>query len=209
MASSSYSYTASELTDGRMPLGGSRPTRERTSQSNLAVVASPSASVAYLPEPQAEQEPPLQGVVMLSAPERARAMLTIQMVNLQSILSPDEYVRTFGRVSAYAPYGEHVWEGLKGALGRWRLAGGLPGWRSADLRLGWFRAPQRFSRNNAYTPVEDDDDLIYPTVYARDVSGEVYTYIWCLNIIVYRTRAWRVHHSRVITLMDYNDSVEY
>ena len=113
----------------------------------------------------------------------------------------------FGKVTPEAPFGQIIWHGMRELLHFWQRDGGRPShYPQSQLRLGWFRAPQPFSRERAGQDISTDvgHNWTYPAVF---YIGEVDIYggytMWCEAILIMRSRAWLVHGSRVQIIADF------
>ena len=75
-----------------------------------------------------------------------------------------------------------------------------------DIRLGWFQAPQPFSKRNAQLPLERDQSwhMPYPAVFVKPLVGDLWI-VRCLAILLNNGKTWYTHWSRVtlITTDDY------
>ena len=76
-----------------------------------------------------------------------------------------------------------------------------------DIRLGWFQAPQPFSRRNAELPLERDDwwQMPYPAVFVKWDRD-----LWivrCLAILLNNGKNWYTHWSRVTFITSDDDVI--
>ena len=118
--------------------------------------------------------------------------------------SAEHYFSLFGETRfGTAPFGSKVWNGIRelaarnAALGHYQLE---------NIQLGWFQAPQPFSKLNAQLPLESDQwwQMAYPAVFVK-LDGELWI-VWCLAILLNRGRGWYSHCSRV-TLLQTEENV--
>ena len=108
-----------------------------------------------------------------------------------------EYNAIYGIVSEEYPWGHSIWQGLNmeiknGMQHRWK--GGPQDYIGERAMGGYFRCPHPFSRENALRPYAAHDSLTYPAVFVK-ISEDVYV-MWCLAIVIRRSRGWWVHISR-------------
>jgi hypothetical protein len=115
-------------------------------------------------------------------------------------LTPD-YETLFGQITQECSYGNRVWQGMREtfrevlsqpAYNRTRGMG------SASMPLGLH--VRSLSRNAARVP-GGLTSRHYPCffVYAEEVE---YVYMWCLAIVLNRSRAWYVHKDRLMMISD-------
>ena len=104
---------------------------------------------------------------------------------------------------ATAPFGSRVWNGIRELAARDAELGYYP---LEDIRLGWFQAPQPFSKLNAQLPLERDQwwQMAYPAVFVK-LDGELWI-VRCLAILLNNGKNWYTHCSRV-TLLTTEDDV--
>ena len=106
-----------------------------------------------------------------------------------------EAVSLFGETNSdTAPFGSRVWDGMrKLATFDDKLRQYLP----EDIRLGWFQAPQPFSKRNAQLPLERDQwwQMPYPAVFVK-LDGVLWI-VRCLAILLNNGKSWYTHWSRV------------
>ena len=76
-----------------------------------------------------------------------------------------------------------------------------------DIRLGWFQAPQPFSKKNGELPLESDQSRQrqYPAFFVKPPAGDLWT-VRRLAILLNRSKTWYAHWSRV-TLITTDDDV--
>ena len=86
----------------------------------------------------------------------------------------EHYFSLFGEThSDTAPFGSRVWDGIRElAAFDAKLRHYLP----EDIRLGWFHAPQPFSKPNAQLPLERDQSrqMPYPAVFVKPLVGDLW-----------------------------------
>ena len=79
------------------------------------------------------------------------------------------------------------------------------GWHSGsgtisfELTMGWFLLPHIFSQAQARMPADRRDTIWFPAFFSEtwvDVSTELVP-MTCLNIVLWSSRPWWVHKSRV------------
>ena len=110
----------------------------------------------------------------------------------------EEYTSIYGIISDEYPWGHAIWQGLKmeikeGMRRPWN--GGPQHYSGYRARGGYFRAPAHFSKRDALQPYDAGcDHLSYPAVFV-EVSEDVYI-MWCLAIVIRRSKGWWVHASR-------------
>ena len=115
-----------------------------------------------------------------------------------------EYTSIYGIISDEYPWGHAIWQGLKmeitEGMGRsWN--GGPQHYSGRRARGGYFRAPAHFSKRDALQPYDAGcDHLSYPAVFV-EVSEDVYI-MWCLAIVIRRSKGWWVHASRAFVWPD-------
>jgi len=201
-----YSFLASDL--GRHAVFDSRPATD----GDEAIVA----GYTFIDEPHVPvletavhvEESLVHGPIVPMSVEESRVALaqsdlatlqaTLAVVNLPH-MNIYEYVSYFGVVDDEHRFGRHVWYGIRAHLREYRRRGGRgsPSWAS-HFMTGWFAPPLPFGREGARMPLTHADahhTVRYPAVFAHSDSDEFY--MWCLNILVARSKHWRVHHSRV------------
>jgi hypothetical protein len=157
------------------------------------------------------QEPAIEASTALHARESATASSSLQeqasdqivlvcrvAQNLGGCYMPThEYNSIYGIISPEFPWGHSIWQGLRteiriGMQHRWQ--GGPQDYMMQRAMGGYFRCPQPFSRSNALVPSTGQESLHYPVVFVQ-VEEEVYI-MWCLAIVIRRSRGWWVHRSR-------------
>ena len=91
------------------------------------------------------------------------------------------------------------WDGLQQDFIGYRFSDHMTGRRF----LGWFLCPTAFSQENAGRPAEPGDSVWYPAVFC-DVywSDGEYVYMACLHIILIQCKAWKVHRTRIIIVVE-------
>ena len=102
-----------------------------------------------------------------------------------------------------APFGSKVWNGIRKLAARDAVLGDYP---LEKIWLGWFQAPQPFSKPNARLPLERDQwwQMAYPAVFVK-LDGELWI-VRCLAILLNHGKNWYTHCSRV-TLLTTEDDV--
>jgi hypothetical protein len=115
-----------------------------------------------------------------------------------SYMHAKDYNAIYGIISAQYPWGHTIWQGLymeirKGMGHHWK--GGPQSFIGERAMGGYFHCAPHFSKRDALQPyVADCDHLTYPAVFV-EVSEDVYI-MWCLAIVIRRSKGWWVHASR-------------
>ena len=106
--------------------------------------------------------------------------------------------------SGTAPFGSRVWHGIRELASRDVQLRHYP---LDDMRLGWFQAPQPFSRRNAELPLERDEwwQMPYPAVFVK-WNGDLWI-VRCLAILLNNGRNWYTHWSRVTFITSDDDVI--
>jgi len=106
--------------------------------------------------------------------------------------------------SGTAPFGSRVWHGIRELAFRDVQLRRYP---LDDMRLGWFQAPQPFSRRNAELPLERDEwwQMPYPAVFVK-WDGDLWI-VRCLAILLNNGRNWYTHWSRVTFITSDDDVI--
>ena len=92
------------------------------------------------------------------------------------------YFSLFGEIhSDTAPFGSRVWDGMRELA---NFDDKLRQYPPEDIRLGWFQAPQPFSKKNAELPLEQDQSrqLQYPAFFVKPPAGDLWI-VRCLAIL--------------------------
>lgn len=138
------------------------------------------------------------------SPEQTLALLpAVQRLNIHCYTYPEllAYANDFGIPAAGAPFGVSVWQGIAAHFQRWVLSGcwtrgGPHAFLPGPFAVGWFYPPVPFGRAAAALDLDVVPyDEPYPAVFWLCSSGDVY--MWCLHIVIQRSRYWRVHRNRV------------
>ena len=119
-------------------------------------------------------------------------------------MTPEAYIREFGWVTPETPFGHKIWSGMRRMLQEWVEVGGQPAYYPPnELSLGWFTAPEPFSRANARLPVEPGraQGFTYPAVFFYEQATNEYI-MWCEHILLMRSRSWRARASRAAVNSD-------
>ena len=118
--------------------------------------------------------------------------------------SAEHYFSLFGETRlGTAPFGSKVWNGIRELAAR---DAALAYYLLQNIWLGWFQAPQPFSKPNARLPLERDQwwQMAYPAVFVK-LDGELWI-VRCLAILLNNGKNWYTHCSRV-TLLTTEDDV--
>ena len=113
-----------------------------------------------------------------------------------------DYETLFGQITQECLFGNRVWQGMQETfreiLSKPAYKGSPHAWRGKLLYASWFACPEPFSRNAAMVP-GGLTSRHYPCffVYAEEVD---YVYMWCLAIVLSRSRAWYVHKDRLLMI---------
>ena len=102
-----------------------------------------------------------------------------------------------------APFGSKVWNGIRELAVR---DAALRHYPLENIQLGWFQAPQPFSKVNAQLPLERIQWLLiaYPAVFVK-LNGELWI-VRCVATLLNNGKNWYTHWSRV-TLITTEDDV--
>ena len=84
-----------------------------------------------------------------------------KMLNLPQNNNARSHILRYGRLSLAFPFGERVWDGLRGDFQLYRYSYQMIG----NLFLAWFICPAVFGRDNAQLPVQPGDVVKYPAVF--------------------------------------------
>lgn len=124
-------------------------------------------------------------------------------------VSPQQFECQFGFCSPEAPFGDRLWEGMRAHLRAYYARGGRgsPSAYGAHFRAGWFLCPEPFGREAAALSVEQggSSGIWYPAVFTMGYHTQETISMWCLHILVMRTRVWHVHVSRVRIVAGYEE----
>ena len=118
--------------------------------------------------------------------------------------SAEHYFSLFGETRfGTAPFGSKVWSGIRELAAR---DAALRHYQLENIQLGWFQAPQPFSKLNAQLPLDRDQwwQMAYPAVFVK-LDGGLWI-VWCLAILLNKGKGWYTHWSRV-TLLTTEDNV--
>ena len=118
--------------------------------------------------------------------------------------SAEHYFSLFGETRfGTAPFGSKVWSGIRELAAR---DAALRHYQLENIQMGWFQAPQPFSKLNAQLPLDSDQwwQMAYPAVFVK-LDGELWI-VWCLAILLNKGKGWYTHWSRV-TLLTTEDNV--
>jgi hypothetical protein len=119
-------------------------------------------------------------------------------------LTPD-YEELFGQITPEFIYGNRVWQGMEETfrmiLSDPTYKGSPHAWHGKRLYSAWFACPEPFSRQAAMVP-GGTTIRHYPCffVYAEE---EDYVWMWCLAIVMKRSKAWCVHTGRLQQIKDW------
>ena len=127
------------------------------------------------------------------------------MTTLNIQMHPATYLERYGEPSLGAPYGVNVWQGLKRDLVEWLATPttGSPSGYQHRLVPGWFTAPAKFSKSEATHAREEVNGPTYPGLFVVDLVPDGFILMWCQHILIYRSRGWWVHPTRVQLLPNF------
>ena len=196
-----YSLSGSELTDPRMETAVGRPRNQRRE---------PPEEPEMDPPEEPEMEPPEEPEMEPPEAQRAIAARTVGILNLGAKWTVERYQQRFGNTTTKAPYGDQIWPEMRRMLIEYRNLGGKgsPAGFSSFIP-GFFRMPEKFSRTLAQLPKTDDEVCgpWYPAVFA--VWDETHVAMWCENILIFKSKLWIVHTSRIHLLAEYTAYVNF
>ena len=171
-----------------------------------------SSSVPYVAErmpTQADVEPerdagaPMQAqqVEHLSPLDWQRIKSHIKMLGpgFGDVRTPEQYYTYLGVPDPAAPCnspgwwgtGPNFWDTMMNLWMQYSLRYQFTG----ELQWAMFTVPHPFSRDNARLPLADTEWCSYPCVV--QIGSDVWVWIVCLNQLVFNSRGWWVHVSRV------------
>jgi hypothetical protein len=123
-------------------------------------------------------------------------------------LTTGRFVALFGEPSDQHPWGSRFWAGMDRALMDWRAVHN-GWWSNLRQRPVHFLLPAAFSKANASRPRSSETlasapPQFYPA-YAWGPVSEHY-YIACYNILLHKSRPWKIHQSWLTFFHDTNDT---
>ena len=125
--------------------------------------------------------------------DRRLVATALGRMNLSDHLSHEDYVELFGRVTAVAPFGERLWEGME----RLRMAHHKAQWYPNMVR-GFFWCPRPFGQRYSQMPLSEDEHSRgrwYPA-YFYEITPGLYMGMYCEALLLLKAPAWKVHISR-------------
>ena len=192
-----YELTSQTLVDRSTILDRSLLPSHRQSQPTAVSQSTPQSQPTAVPQskPQEPDPEPAVDERQLGLYRRMRSMLNLS----RNGTNARSYISRYGTLSENCPFGERVWDGLHQDFIGYRFSDHMTGRRF----LGWFLCPTAFSQENAGRPAEPGDSVWYPAVFC-DVywSDGEYVYMACLHIILIQCRAWKVHRTRIIIVVE-------
>jgi hypothetical protein len=159
-----------------------------------------------IPPPQTTTTPPSDRTLAITYEQADRAKRVAKCSALLggAGLTP-EYEKVFRQITPNCMYGDRVREGMRETFNEMvsnpEDRGSLRAWHGGkSLYSAWFACPEPFSHKAATVP-GGLTSRHYPCFFV--VSEEVqYVYMWCLAIVLNKSKTWKVHRDRLIMIED-------
>ena len=131
--------------------------------------------------------------------QRERFRNATKFLNLVGYVSLRWWWSKFGIISGEFPFGQNIWDGMKGLLREWNAGHPTRAVQIDNWKLGWFYPPCEWSQSNARNRLSDNDvqaarrayAYAYPTFFNQIITDPEEVEMKCVWIlIVGMQRSW-------------------